>query len=461
MLSEVKSKRNAIHKDSVIKYVNAEDYDAFIQSGWLPGTGVNQKGKSKRWYNNGISNILLEGNQLPPEGYELGMCKHTGSFSSYKYHWYTNGEEAKRIKEGDSIPEGWIKGQSNLHKQKNKQANTAILKINNKPYSELYKSLYHNKDASIKFMSENDQKFTFKELTDHLNCSINSMMVWLKEFDLYSYIRHDNSISEGEESLYTFIQSIYKGPILRHDRTLISPKELDIYLPDLKLAFEFNGLYWHSIAWLKDKRYHELKSKACEDKGVRLIHIYEDEWKSKDKSEIIKSLIKIALKSSSKRIYARQCQVRKISNKEAKRFNDLNHLQRHRNAQITYGLYYNDILVQLMSFSYDKRKDWWEIIRGCPGSNNVVVGGVSKLFKHFIKENNVTKVFSYCDFNKFDGRGYEAIGMKFIGYTGPDKKYILNDRLVNRNPYKRKLYDVCCDGVVWGAGSKKYLWVKE
>ena len=100
---------------------------------------------------------------------------------------------------------------------------------------------------------------------------------------------------------------------------------------------------------------------------------------------------------------------------------------------MTYGLFQKGELVQLMSFSKTK---WnrnlkgdndWEIIRGCPGSNNIVVGGVSKLFKHFIREHDPDSVFSYCDFNKFDGKGYEAIGMRFIGYTGPDKYLLLNN----------------------------------
>ena len=51
------------------------------------------------------------------------------------------------------------------------------------------------------------------------------------------------------------------------------------------------------------------------------------------------------------RIYARKCTIKQISNGEAKPFNEENHLQGHRNAQITYGLFYKGELVQLMSFS--------------------------------------------------------------------------------------------------------------
>lgn len=108
-----------------------------------------------------------------------------------------------------------------------------------------------------------------------------------------------------------------------------------------------------------------------------------------------------------------------------------------------------------MSFSHNKKYEW-EIIRGCPASNNIVVGGVSKLFKYFIKENNPKEIFSYCDFNKFDGHGYEELGMKFIGLTTPDMKWVLdNKQVVNRNQNKHKKLKEASLGQIFGAGSKK------
>lgn len=67
-------------------------------------------------------------------------------------------------------------------------------------------------------------------------------------------------------------------------------------------------------------------------------------------------------------------------------------------------------------------------------------------------------MFSYCDFNKFDGRGYEKLGMKLIGYTGPDKKWIVNGKVYNRQPSKYKQFKELSEACIWGAGSKKYLW---
>ena len=199
-----------------------------------------------------------------------------------------------------------------------------------------------------------------------------------------------------------------------------------------------------------------------------MIHIYEHEWNNLKTREKLKSMLKIALNVPFKKIYARNCVIKELSNKEAKEFNMENHLQGHRNAEITYGLFYEGKLVQLMSFSrtkYNKNlknASSWEIIRGCPASNNIVVGGVSKLFKHFLNMKHPTEVFSYCDFNKFDGRGYEAIGMKFIGYTGPDMKWVMpNCVVVNRSPSKHKILKEQAIAKLYGAGSKKYLWKKN
>ena len=178
-------------------------------------------------------------------------------------------------------------------------------------------------------------------------------------------------------------------------------------------------------------------------------------------------MINIALGNVPEKIFARNCEVKIISNQEAKPFNEKYHLQGHRNAQVTYGLFYNNELVQLMSFSkthYNrnlKSDSEWEIIRGCPGSNNIVVGGVSKLFTHFVREHNPSMVFSYCDFNKFDGRGYEALGMEFVGYTGPDKTWIIRGEGVPRNPSRYQELKEKSDGIIWGAGSKKYIWSRK
>lgn len=59
--------------------------------------------------------------------------------------------------------------------------------------------------------------------------------------------------SKGEIEVREYIKSIYSGEIISNDRIQLGGKELDIYLPELKLAFEYDGTYWHDEASIKVK----------------------------------------------------------------------------------------------------------------------------------------------------------------------------------------------------------------
>lgn len=320
-------------------------------------------------------------------------------------------------------------------------------------YSEEYLSLYHDKEASADFFRSLGKQVYLEELASMFNCTIGSVANWVYKNGFGQFIKSHKS--KYEEELLSYIGPDFE--CLRNCRKALDNSELDIYIPSNKLAIEFNGDYWHCDL-NKERKYHLNKSLNAQSKGIHLMHIYEHEWKDARMRPILESLIDLNLGRVKNRIYARKCSIKEITNAEAKPFNEANHLQGHRNAKITYGLFYDGKLVQLMSFSPHK-KYGWEIIRGCPGSNNIVVGGVSKLFKHFIEENNPASIFSYCDFNKFDGSGYEAIGMKLIGYTGPDKKYLIGNDIVNRNPKKSKLYSKIASGIIWGGGRLKEVFM--
>ena len=78
------------------------------------------------------------------------------------------------------------------------------------------------------------------------------------------------------------MKSIYDGPVVENDRKVIHPKELDIYLPEKNLAFEFNGDYWHSDEMIVKRgmpiTYHDDKFNACADRGIKLVYIWEHDW---------------------------------------------------------------------------------------------------------------------------------------------------------------------------------------
>lgn len=342
-----------------------------------------------------------------------------------------------------------------LEKTKNNYLDNLMAKNN---YNPLYKELIDDREKSIEWLK--DKNYSYFDISKELNIPHYSVSMWVNKLNLQDYINYTfTGKSHYEDEIVAFLESLNINNILRNARDIIKGQELDIYLPDYKIAIEFNGTYWHSDLF-KARDYHLEKALRAEECGIRLIHIYQYEWDDINTREKIKSLLKISLHKVDKKIYARNCEIREITNKEAAKLNNAVHLQRHRNAKVTYGLFYNDELVQLMSFSHNRKYEW-EIIRGCPGSNNIVVGGVSKLFTHFLREYNPKEVFSYCDFNKFDGTSYETLGMQYLGNTGPDLKYVIAGEVVNRKPSRYKEIKQFIEYRIYGAGSKKYLWKRD
>lgn len=92
-----------------------------------------------------------------------------------------------------------------------------------------------------------------------------------------NYNNINNKISKKEQYIVNCIKNFYKGTIKQNDRTQIKPYELDIFLPELKLAIEFNGIFFHSNNLKNNINYHINKSFLCYNKQIRLIHIYEFE----------------------------------------------------------------------------------------------------------------------------------------------------------------------------------------
>lgn len=207
-----------------------------------------------------------------------------------------------------------------------------------------------------------------------------------------------------EITIQTFLDDL-KIHILRNTRSVISPLELDFYLPDYNLAIETNAMYWHCEDNVPND-YHIKKKEMCESKGVHLIYLWEDEIYYN--LEIIKSRLLNLLGMSSHKIYARKCEIKPVSSKDSIEFLNANHLQGSINASIRYGLYYNNALVSIMTFGKirvalgkSKMKNVettdFELYRFANLLNHNVVGGFSKLLSHFKKSVNFSNLISYAN----------------------------------------------------------------
>lgn len=221
--------------------------------------------------------------------------------------------------------------------------------------------------------------------------------------------------SEGEEDLASWIQSLGYEP-LRNDRTIIAPYELDIVIPEHKLAIEYDGIYWHSTKKDAQQNGHKDKTELVEASGYELLHVFESEWAYKP--DIIKSIIRNKL-GLSKKIHARKTKLVLVSSKEAKEFFARNHLQGTAQASHYIGLKYMDELVMCISIGKSRfdRNFQYELIRMATKLDHVIVGGVSKLMA-YVKQNITTELFTYCDRKISSGKTYSQFGT-FLGSTSP------------------------------------------
>lgn len=249
----------------------------------------------------------------------------------------------------------------------------------------------------------------------------------------------DNT-SNSQEIILDFIKSIYNGPIKSNDRHL--GFELDIYLPELKIAFEYNGVYWHSDEF-KDKKYHFNKTKMCSENGIKLIHIWEDFFISK--RNIVLSRISNLL-GNSKRVHGRNCKVSFISNDEYGKFIEENHLQGYVVSKYRIGIYYNNDLYGVMSFGglrkalgQKSESGTYELLRFCNKNGYTIVGGASKMLNFFIKNICPNKIISYADKSWSSGSIYYRLGFRFDSETAPNYFYIKNGVRYNRFSFRKDI----------------------
>lgn len=196
-------------------------------------------------------------------------------------------------------------------------------------------------------------------------------------------------------------------------RKTIKNGELDLYVPEKKLAIEYNGMFWHSrdrVGW----DYHVNKRKACDQVGIRMITIWEADWQDERKRPILERYLKHALGIKDERtVYARKCVIRDVPQREYREFMDKNHIQGYASAkEVKKGLYTKDgELVACMSFKKLKNRDVkehphtiWNMVRYATSCN--VPGGRSKLFKHIREEYHMDHVESHLDRDYFTGQSY-------------------------------------------------------
>ncbi len=423
---EVKEKKKQINQEKfgVDYYFQSEEGKEKIKETMVERHGVEnpmmldefkEKQKNSLFTNHGVTN--------PQKSKEINQKSKNTMFNKYGKEYYSQTPEY-RIK----IKETCLVNHGAEHHMKNKTIKDKVKNTHKKNFFN-YLITSNRFDTKVTPLFDLDSyKGSFRSNKYEFQCNTCNSIFEDNIGDgriprCLSCYPYQTYTSKEEYNIVEFLKSILPENtiILQNDRTLINPFELDIYIPEYKLAIEYNGIYWHSEQQGKDKNYHINKTNLCNNKGVKLIHVFDSEWLNKQ--DIICSIIRNKLNLSSTKIYARKCEIKKVKNIDAQEFLFNNHIQgvifgNH------YGLYFNNELVSLLSMGksrYNKNYDF-EILRFCSKLNTNVIGGFSKLLKYFIN-NNPGTIITYADLRYGTGDVYLKSNFTYSHISSPNYYY--------------------------------------
>jgi hypothetical protein len=328
-----------------------------------------------------------------------------------------------------------------LYGTKKPMCNTGISKKSSEAKRKKYygSDLYETLTADIELLYDmyvSDNKMSLNKLADSIGIDRNTLSRNFKSRGFEVLDRnYFSSRSAGEDYLYNMIKDIMPDiEIIRNDRKILAPKEIDLWIPSHNVGIEYHGSYWHQEDKVRDL--HRQKANVSIEKNIRLIQIFD--YELVEKNEQIKSLIKSALGIFDHKIFARKCSLEVLSAIEARSFCDENHLQGYGAAKFNYALVHPDHgIVQLLSFAKPRfsKKHEWEIIRSCSKSGFIITGGMKKLWSRFLNEQKPNSVITYADARFFDGSSYERnLGFQRIGHSGSN--YMWSNGIEKLSRYK-------------------------
>jgi hypothetical protein len=329
-------------------------------------------------------------------------------------------------------------------------ASTRIAAMRKKAYNDYLSKFKSNENYDIEMFSADEYLYAQERMIKfkHLQCG-HEYSYDVKYQGHHKCPKCYPVRSRKQYEIYDWLSGVAQCRF--NDRQIIKPMEIDIVYGNI--GIEYDSLMYHSygyssVSWLnntkEEKNKHKSKTILCESAGVQLLHVFSNEWKHKQ--EIWKSVILNKLGVLPK-IYARKCQIKDVSPSDAKKFLRENHLQGGVSQSIRLGLYYNDELVSLMTFGksrYNKSVQY-ELIRFCSKLNYSVVGGASKLLRHFERTYNPQSIISYANRRWSTGGLYHKLGFELTGSTPANYFYFKKeyDELQSRVKFqKHKLKNI-------------------
>lgn len=288
-----------------------------------------------------------------------------------------------------------------------------------------------------------------------------------------------NKVSKAEDEIYELVCGLLgKENVISRNRDILDGKELDIYIPKLCVAIEYNGIRWHSEEFNKDKNYHLHKLLECNNEGIKLIQIFEDEW-LEHKELVLKKIKHILGFNDGEKIYARKCIIKEIDRNAAYDFLNKNHIQGSVGSSVFFGAYHTDRLIGVMSFKEETSGNW-NLTRFATDNNTRCIGVASRLFKAFLRAYSPKYVKSFADrrWTLSETKNvYIELGFKLAEELKPDYRYVNGKRREHKFGYRKdklhRKYGVPLEWTekqmteylgfyrIYDCGLLKYEWNKE
>jgi len=211
--------------------------------------------------------------------------------------------------------------------------------------------------------------------------------------------------SNGEKELLSNIREFYKGEIITNKK-IIPPYTLDMFIPEFNLAIEYNGLFWHSErGGGKSPNYHKIKTDLCRSKNIRLLHIFENEYKNS--KEIILEKIKNIVGLSDKGVGARKIIIKEISSIDGNIFLNKFHIQGGVPGSKFLGGFNNDQLISVLA--YKKVSNILDITRYA-NDFKIYPGLFSKFLSYINKSIEYDRIITFADLRYSYGNLYQKTG---------------------------------------------------
>jgi len=382
---------------------------------WMENYGVNNPGKSQKLKEKRNETcMLVYGTTVPMELQDIkNKVKHTKSelYGDENYNNIQQHNETCLSRYGSENVSSldWVKEKK--HKTSLDRYGTDHSVQRNIPADVL--QLLNNKEWMIQ--QHHDNKYTLKHIAKLLSVDPNTIARYV---DIHQIDKRLFAQSLPEREINKFITDL-GITTEQSNRTIISPLELDIYMPDHKIAIEYCGLYWHADIHKRiDKSYHKRKHDKCKELGIQLITIFEDEWEYRN-NQVKQKILSLLGKDNRTVVYARNCNIQVIQTKEKSKFFENNHIQGDGPCSLNIGLAYNDDIVAVMGFI--KQKDKHYLNRYATSVR--VPGGFSKLLAYFKANYDWSLLISFADLRWSDGNLYEKTGWELESTIPPDYSY--------------------------------------